>query len=145
MTRESDVGKELLRQDAPAPGTGKDIVDRTVRRERGRLRLWAAATVALWVAVAGYCVLSTYLFLMFFYPILADRALSQGAHGKNREVVAALADYLLISNIIWPTLLLAAALLTVAFILKSRRATLRQIQAELAGISDQIRTLSRKD
>jgi DNA-directed RNA polymerase specialized sigma24 family protein len=54
-----------------------------------------------------------------------------------------LAYYLLYSNVLWPVLLVAAAGMTVVFVLKSRQATLRQIQATLDEISRQIEAQSK--
>jgi len=149
MTSDRDVGEELLKQAAapPAgtPGGPKETVEKTIRRERRRVGIWAGATILLWLLTAAWCIANIWFYLVFFHPRLAH-LLTETA--VNREAsshwMRVLADYLFYANVVWPVLLTVAAIVTVLFILRSRRATLRQIQASLAEISAQIRVLSRE-
>ncbi|MBE3070365.1 MAG: hypothetical protein IMZ66_09025 [Planctomycetes bacterium] len=144
MSGQKDLGTELLKQNGgPPPGrsptqAGADAV----RREHRRVGLWAALTLVAWGAVAAYGVISTYAFLVYIYPKLAQFAQSEPPAPLDHEFTGILAYAILVSNVVWPVLLLAAAALTVLFVLKSRRATLRQIQVSLAEISEQIRAMS---
>jgi len=144
MSGPRDLGTELLKQNGgpPAGRSPAEAGAAAVRREHRRVGLWAALTLAAWGAVAAYGVISTYLFLVYIYPKLAQFAQSEPPVRLDHEFIGILAYAILVSNVIWPVLLLAAAGLTVLFVLKSRRATLRQIQVSLAEISDQIRAMS---
>jgi len=144
MSGPRDLGTELLKQNGgpPAGRSPAEAGAAAVRREHRRVGLWAALTLAAWGAVAAYGVISTYLFLVYIYPKLAQFAQSEPPVRLDHEFIGILAYAILVSNVIWPVLLLAAAGLTVLFVLKSRRATLRQIQVSLAEISEQIGAMS---
>jgi type VI protein secretion system component VasF len=144
MSGQRDLGTELLKQNG-GPPSGRSPAQTgaaAVRREQRRVGLWAALALLGWGAVAAYGVASTYFFLVFIYPKLAQFAQSESPARLDHEFTGILAYAILVSNIIWPVLLLAAAALTVVFVLKSRRATLRQIQVSLAEISAEVRQLA---
>jgi len=148
MTRDRDVGEELLKQAAGAkpPPDPQTTVEAVSRRQRRRLGLWAGLTISLWILAGGYCVANVLVFLTFFYPKLAwfiEDPSEAGRGASAREFFHILAYYLLYSNVLWPVLLVAAAGMTVVFVLKSRQATLRQIQATLDEISRQIEAQSK--
>jgi hypothetical protein len=147
MNERKDLGAELLKQNGSPPSAGQagaaGAAARTMRRERLRMGLWTGATLFLWGLAATACIANMMGFMVFFYPLLTQmvqESTKRPDHG--RFVMGVLADYLFYANIIWPLLLTAAAACTVLFILRSRRATLRQIQASLAEISAEVRQLA---
>jgi len=149
MTSDRDVGEELLRRAAGAkpPPDPVTTVEAVSRRQRRRVRLWAALTVALWILAAGYSAANVLVYLIFFYPKLASLIQDPSADGRGtaaREFLHIQAYYLLYSNVLWPVLLVAAAGMTVLFVLKSRQATMRQIQASLDDISRRIEAPPRR-
>jgi hypothetical protein len=145
MSQEHDPANELLKQetDGLANGTaGPQAVTAALRRERRRTIVWAVLTVLAWVLVGGYCTANVMVLLVFFHPRLTQLLAEQAEEaGGVEEFMVVLAEYLYYANIVWPILVTLAAVVTVAFVLRSRRATLRQVQRSLAEISRQIRAL----
>jgi hypothetical protein len=143
-----DVGEELLRQAAGAkpPPDPLATVEAVSRRQRRRLGLWAGLTVFLWILTGGYCIAIVVMFLTYIFPRilwLVENPSAATQTMSNGEFFCVMAYYLLYSIILWQVLLVAAAGMTVVFILKSRQATLRQIQASLNEISRQIKAQSK--
>ena len=146
MSQEPDLRRGLLKEEASRRTDGggpSRAAAATLRRERRRIAVWATVTVLAWILVGAYCTANVMVYLMFFHPKLTH-ALAE--HPDNEagtlHFMRMLADYLYYANVIWPIVLTLAAVVTVTFILKSRRATLRQIQHHLAEISVQIRALA---
>jgi hypothetical protein len=111
------------------------LVQRTIAQERRRVRGWGWAAVILWLIVGAHSILTRLATLLVMGGILPQR-LHEGLGYAN-----AFAMVSGILSLTWPMLLCAAALCTVKFILVSRQATLRQIRAELAAISEEVRRL----
>lgn len=139
MAADKELGSELLKQDngagGPPTGPHQTLVAEIARHERGRVRAWGWAAVILWLIVGAGLLLVRAAALFVDYFILP--LWRQGGGGYP-------GTFLITSHIallIWPIILCAAALCTVKFILVSRQATLRQIQAELAGISAEVQRL----
>lgn len=149
MSEDNNLGEALLKQAAgatPAPDPRK-TAEAVSRRQGRRLRLWTGLAIFLWTLAGGYCVLNAWVLLTFFYPKLADWLMhppEAGHGGAAGEFLGFLAEYLLYSNIVWPVLLVAAAWATILFVVKSRQATLRQIQATLDDISRQLTAQSKQ-
>jgi hypothetical protein len=148
MTSDRDVGEELLKQAAGAkpPPDPQTTVEAVSRRQRRRLGLWAGLTVSLWILTGGYCIAMVVLFLTYIYPrilLLVENPSAATRTISNGEFFCVMAYYLLYSIIFWQVLLVAAAGMTVVFVLKSRQATLRQIQASLDEFSRQIEAQSK--
>jgi len=139
MAADKELGSELLKQDngagGPPTGSHQALVEEIARHERGRVRGWGWAAVILWL-VAGIELIvwrAAGGFVTFF---IVPQRLREGLGYPNTFAIVAYFD-----SLIWPIVLCAAALCTVKFILVSRQATLRQIQAELAGISAEVQRL----
>jgi hypothetical protein len=139
MSPDNDLGAELLKQNGgpggPQHGSHEAMVQQVVAQSRRRVRLWGWAAAILWAIVGVHLFVLRVATLFVAYFIVPMR-LNEGRGYPN--------TFWLASNIaamIWPMLLCAAALSTMKFILVSRRATLRQIQAELACISAQVKRL----
>ena len=141
MTGHENLSGELLKQNGGA-GAMPDV-DRIMRRERWRVRAWAAATVVAWLLTAFYLFGLVGFYVTFIHPVMHEyftstQPVSPGVIEPRMRVIILLLKALLY----WPLALTAAAACTTGFILASRRATLRQIQASLAEISAQVRQLA---
>jgi hypothetical protein len=141
MAGHEDLSGELLKQNG---GTGAmPDVDRIMRHERWRVRCWAAATIVAWLLAAFYLFGPLWFYAMKIHPVMNEyftstQPVSPGAMEPRMRIVILLLNLLLY----WPLTLTVAAACTTGFILASRRATLRQIQASLAEISAQVRQLA---
>ena len=120
------------------------------RRDRNRVRLLAGLTIALWV-IAGLLIPSIFLPLAAKVVKTLDDLNQTAASGQTltaNEVVAAtgpLFAYLikitLVSFFLAITAAILASITTIALALTIRRSTLRQVAANLAEISEQLRQL----
>jgi hypothetical protein len=139
MAADKELGSELLKQDSgaggPQAGSHKALVEEIARHERGRVRGWGWAAVILWLIVGAGLLLVRAATLFVDYFILPLWREGGGGYPNTFFITSHIA------LLIWPIVLCAAALCTVKFILVSRQATLRQIQAELAGISAEVQRL----
>jgi hypothetical protein len=137
----------LPRMDADA------LAGEIVRRDRWRLRLLAVLTVALWI-VAGLLIPAVYL--PFAAKVVKTmEGLNRAIEGGGGEKPLTAADLVnaigplvggsvKVSMVAFSFAILAAILAsitTVALALTIRRATLRQVGAQLAVISEQLRQL----
>ena len=115
-----------------------------IRRERRRVRCWAIATVGLWVVTALYLFGLLWFYAMIIHPVIHEffttEDVDPGAMKPRMEIIAKL----LLAMLYWPALLVLAGTCTLFFTLASRRATLRQIQAQLADISTQLREMAQR-
>jgi hypothetical protein len=141
---EKQIGKALLNLESSSLGATRapsEIAQRIIKRDRLRLRLLAGFSTFFWVVtVAGV------IWLIVFYFLFVVPRLDAYAAGRLQldndwkdwiRAFDAGAEILLTSIIAF----LLAALGTVMLVLTSRRATLRQINADLANISEQLRKL----
>ena len=141
---EKQIGKALLNLESSSLGATRapsEIAQQIIKRDRLRLRLLAGVSIFFWVlTVAGVIWLIVFYF-MFVVPRLDAYAagrlqLDNDWHEWIRAFDAG-AEILLMCIITF----LLAALGTVMLVLTSRHATLRQINADLANISEQLRRL----
>jgi hypothetical protein len=140
---EKELGKALLQLDmAPAAAPDPRQLTRNIlERDQRRIRLLAAVSVFFWLlTVAGIGVL-----LWFYFLHVSPRL---GAYVAGRRQPQQDADiWLMVSDATAKILLaclialLLAAVSTVVLVLASRRATLRQINANLVEISGQLKLL----
>jgi hypothetical protein len=145
-----DLGRALLNLDAAAIGGKNDIAAKTegvLRQDRLRMGLLTWATVAVWV-----------LALVLIFGDLVNFAILFPRHAHYLqlldagEITPALRDAMqreLFISFQKGTLIIAfsvfittlAAFLTVLLIFATRRATLRQVNANLAEICEQLRQM----
>jgi heme exporter protein D len=148
MTSDKKIGEELLKRNDNASGESKDRSSRTeitpslvTARANRRLRLFWSLTITLWILTTCSLVLSLECFYHWFFPLLVD-----WVHRLNQGMVhpLTLAPVVLLCRgaYVWVALLTLAAIATLLLITASRRATLREIHAHLADISEQLRQLS---
>ena len=147
MTDERELGRELLKHD-PAPTAPTQDAARIVRRARIRLRFLAGGSLLLWLIVAGVFVAFHVCFLVFLMPLVHATAaeitqgLNERAAARLATLMSVLPQYILYGTITWAVLLALAAAFTILYVQASRRATLRQIQASLDEVAQQLRQLA---
>ncbi len=159
---EGRLAHGLLKSDdraAAAPAEAHELAKRILRRDRRWVAILAAATaVFLLLGVVGICG-SLYSFYRWIVPAMErvgsdlTRAsgAGQGDSAHAEAFYATTAQAFFVSHvsqriILWivsasVAALLAAGVCTVLLVLATRRATLRQIQASLRAISEQVETL----
>ncbi|HWB13722.1 MAG TPA: hypothetical protein VG826_31140 [Pirellulales bacterium] len=142
---DKDLGKALLKLDLTPPEAAAHVqVDRIVEEDRRRMQWLTRLAVALWIlAAAG--VLSIAIGSGFVFPAIA-KALNERAENEAGEVHFLMLTKLAAACILLGSLsfvvLVAAGLATVVLVYRSRRATLRQINANLLQISEQLKALA---
>ncbi|MBN2022474.1 MAG: hypothetical protein JW809_06730 [Pirellulales bacterium] len=130
--------------------SAKQIAESTVRKARRRGTILGWATAVLWAAVAaGHVVFYLVLYIKFFpvvEKIIHDAYETEGGRPVPYETVSYVLGYFqwfaMTSAYVWAGLIAAAAACTILYVMASRRATLHQLHAGLAEISDQLRALS---
>jgi hypothetical protein len=149
MADEKHLGRALVGQSPPSAGAidGKTMLAAGMKREQSRVRGWTIGAIAMWILVAGLLGLIHWAALVFVYPKLIHTWTEAAglAEDANRELTGALATIVQMAtaaHIIWAVLLLLASAMTIKLVLASRRATLGQIQASLAEMSEQLRELA---
>jgi hypothetical protein len=147
MTDQKTLADELLKQNGGAATTcATPDIERIVRRERRRVRLWAMAAAALWIIAAVYLFGLVWVYAVLIHPVIINEFFT--GEYTSPDAAAAMkppmvvVTKLLLASLYWPALLFLAAACTLFFTLASRRATLRQIQASLAEISVQLKQLT---
>lgn len=146
MTLNSDRPHEAPQQG----GDAADVAASVIRRMNVRSTILAWISMILWLLVAGGVVAYTWFFVTYVNPILLALA-HYGSHdlSKHEEqvrrffrVLPTIADITVISAYAWAGLVVLAAACTLLYVRTSRKATLRQIHAGLAEISEQLKVLS---
>ena len=146
---EKDFGDALLRLDMAArpPADARALTDRVLARDARRVRVLTWVTVAAWLMAAGLV-----LFLLIWFGLLfpaqaklkdqayRDRLTPQQWEQAERDVELA---FKMSSLVITLTVgaLAVAGLCTLGLVAATRRATLRQVNANLAEISEQLKQL----
>jgi heme exporter protein D len=140
---EKELGKALLDLDLspPAAPDPRQVTQAILARDRRRVRLLAGLASLFWVLTAAGVVSLCPFYVMVVAPRL--RAYQAGRAQLENDWndwarVGEWAAYGLLACILS---LLAAAACTVLLTLATRRATLRQINASLAAISEQLKQL----
>lgn len=146
---ENDIRAAMHNLDTTLPEGSLDprqVAGRVVQRRQRQVRLLAGISIFLWLIAAAGVLYVVYGALWYFYPrqrvLMRDVALGKipaekiGALQATHFMVIEAATIILAASFIAVTL---AALCTVLLVLVSRRATLSQINQQLAGISEQLR------
>jgi hypothetical protein len=141
---EKELGRALLNLDmvpsSPAPDP-RQLTRTILERDRRRIRLLASLATLFWVLTTAGVVCLCPFYVIVVAPRL--RAYQAGRAQLENDwndwaMVGDWAAYWILACIIS---LLLAAVCTVLLILLSRRATLRQINAGLVEISEQLKRL----
>jgi hypothetical protein len=141
------VGEAILNLNLtpPAVPTAMDI-ERIIESDRRRIRWHTRITVGLWI-VALVGALSIFVGGGFVFPMIA-KMLKQADEGSIDEantpflMLAKLTAMCIAFGSLSFAVLVAAGLATVLLVFRSRRATLRQINANLLQISEQLKRMS---
>ena len=155
----TDLGKALLQLNSLELAGVTDARQQTwqvLERDRRRVRLWTGVTVGLWLLAMAWIVfvLVTFGLLMPMQakllqdPDKADERFkddpekAKAAAQMREPVMMNLILQKLVVNVTAAVAVLSlAALATVFLVLASRRATLRQVNASLLEISEQLKLL----
>lgn len=148
---DKEIGKALVSRHAgTSAGTPdpRQLVGKVLQQERGRIRLLTGLTILLWLVAAAGVLFVVYVAIWHMYPkqqkLMRDATLG---NVSVEEIVAIQAIHFhaleLCTRVIAAAFvaLTLAALCTVLLVLVSRRATLRQINNQLAEISEQLKQL----
>ena len=122
----------------------RPVAELIVRRERRRVGAWAVTTAVLWAITGLYLLVLIFTYLSIIHPAVNELLTGGELSPQSRQEHATAIIGGLKALCWWPILLIVAAGCTTWFTLASRRATLRQIQASLAQISDQLRQMARE-
>ena len=131
-------------------GDAADVAASVIRRMNVRSTILGWISMILWLVVAGGVVAYTLFFVTYVNPIvLAVAHYSSEDVSRYEEqvrvflrVLPTIADITVVSACAWAGLVVLAAACTLLYVRASRKATLRQIHAGLAGISEQLKVLS---
>lgn len=148
---DKELGKALMNLDTGA-NTGspdpRQLAGKVLQRERWRVRLLAGLTILFWLVAAAGVFFVLWVATWHLYPkqqkLMHDATLGKLPVDKVVEIqalhfqVVELCTRIVAAAFVALTL---AALGTVLLVLVSRRATLRQINDQLAEISEQLKQL----
>jgi hypothetical protein len=144
MMIDKDVGDAFLRLDlSPQTQPPAAQIDRIIESDRRRVKWWTRVAIALWILAAIGAVL---IFILggLTFPMIA-KLLAEQHQGtlENPDtpflVLAKLIAMCLVFGTASFVVLVFAGLATVLLLLRSRSATLRQINANLLQISQQLK------
>ncbi len=141
---EKELGKALVKQGTAPVSAAPDprqLAQQVLQRDSRRIRLLTGMAALFWILTAAGVVCLCPFYVMMVAPRL--RAYQAGRAQLENDwndwaMVGDVAAYWMLACIIS---LLLAAICTVLLILLSRRATLRQINASLLEISEQLKHL----
>jgi hypothetical protein len=142
---DKDVGDALLKLNL-SPQTDPPIVqvERIIEADQRRVTRWTRISISLWVVAA----LGSFLiFVMggFTFPLIAKLVAEQGQGSLENPntpltVLAKLVAMCMVFGTASFMMLVLAGLATVLLLLRSRTATLRQINANLLQISELLKS-----
>jgi hypothetical protein len=146
---EPDLGNSLLRAavaEQSGPPGSRDRTAQVLRRDQRRIRLLGAATLLLWLV--GACGIAFVLYKLSVYvPLYLDFAGEKTGTSSMEDRQRITENYLagfqigIVVISCSAAVLALAALGTFLLVLDTRRATLRQINASLALISERLERL----
>lgn len=140
------LGEALLQLDlAPAARPTAGQVERIIDSDRRRVRWLTRLTIALWIVAAMGAVL-IFVGGGFVFPMIAKLLDQAGEGSLDRPdtpflMLAKLTAMTMVVGCLSFVTLVAAGLATVLLLFRSRRATLRQINANLLQISEQLKQM----
>ncbi len=136
MTDSNDIGKKLLNQNGLGSGTlddrQRDELRRLVALEKHRVKRMQWATIIAWGLAAIWFVCACII--------------SRFEPEPSRAVWTDSASAIVLLGLFWIAVVCTISFLIrgIIFLTRSRSATIRQIQATLAGIEEQLKKLSEK-
>lgn len=144
---ENDLGRALLNLDVAPPEVPdpRQLTRRILDRDRRRVRWLAGLSAFLWVLTAAGIVCWYPFYVMYIAPRLRAYQAGRAQLANDWEAWAMLGEWAGGWLTACVLSLLAAAVCTVWLVLLSRRATLRQINASLLEISEQLKSRPQPD
>jgi hypothetical protein len=141
---DKDVGDQLLKLDlAPHADAPAGQVERIIDADRRRVRRWTRVSIALWILAAAGAI-TIFVIGGMVFPLIA-KLLAEKGEGtlENPDTPFLLLAKLIALCLVFGTasfvVLVCAGLATVLLLSRSRSATLRQINANLLLLSDQLK------
>jgi len=140
MAKENGIKEGLLKQmEKSAAGSARasrDLMDQIIPRDIARIRRLKWATIICWLLVLACFAIPGVIELIKHIP--------GGILGFTPQMIELLVPdyYLSAVAIVTPALLIIAVILTLSLYLRLRTLTMRQIQATLAGIEEQLKKMS---
>jgi hypothetical protein len=141
---EKELGRALLNLDltpSPAAPDPQHLTRKILQRDRRRIRLLAGLATFFWVLATAGVVWLISFYLVYVAPRLRAYGAGRAQLANDWNDWALVSDWGARSILACIIALLLAAVCTVLLILLSRRATLRQINASLVEISEQLKQL----
>jgi hypothetical protein len=138
---EKELGRSLLNLDVapPAAPSPRELARRIVARDRRRVRLLAGAAVLFWLLATAGVVWLTAFYMLYITPRLRAYAAGRAQLQNDWEAWAWVGDLAAKSTLACVLTVFLAAISTVLLVVLSRRATLRQINASLMEITEQLK------
>jgi hypothetical protein len=141
---DKDVGDELLKLDlSPKADAPANQIERILDADRRYIKRWTRISIALWIVAALGAIV---IFVMggMAFPMIAERLIEKGEGTLDNPdtpvaVLAELTARCLVFGSASFLVLVCAGLATVLLLVRSRGATLRQINANLLLISEQLK------
>jgi len=137
---ESELGRALVACDGTPSNDARKTIERVLKRDRWQVRLLATLTMGLWLLAAAYISLWIFLWFTAMQPRLMAKA-EDHATVDDRVAWVQIGQWAAKSVAAVTAATLSAAIATVWLVFASRRATLRQVNMQLAEISEQLRQL----
>jgi hypothetical protein len=141
---EKELGRALLNLDVAPPPAAPDprqLTRQILERDRRRIRLLAGLATLFWVLTAAGIVCLCPFYVIVVAPRLRAYQAGRAQLANDWNDWALVGDWAAYWMLACILSLLLAAICTVLLILLSRRATLRQINASLVEISEQLKQL----
>ena len=141
---DKDVGDELLKLDlSPKADAPANQIERIIDADRRYLKRWTRISIALWIVAALGAIM---IFVMggMAFPMIAKLLIEKGESTlQNPDSPVAVLAKLTAMCVVFGSasflVLVFAGLATVLLLVRSRSATLRQINANLLLISEQLK------
>ncbi|HZZ43022.1 MAG TPA: hypothetical protein VFE58_08795 [Tepidisphaeraceae bacterium] len=142
---ENDLGKALLRGEDPI--NLQLLTDRVLLRDRRRMWIGGTACIMAWVLAVMFAWATILPMLKKVSDLMMEIAQNSNLppavqHQQAISMMQAIRGGTIATFIGSIASTFVAALFTVSFIILSRRATLRQLNARLAEISTQLKTMA---
>ena len=143
---EKELGKALLNLDVAPPPAAPDprqLTQKVLGRDRRRVRLLAGLATLFWILTAAGIIALCPFYVIVVAPRLRAYQAGRAQLDNDWNDWATVGDWAAYWVLACITSLLLAAVCTVLLVLVSRRATLRQINASLVEISEQLKQMGR--
>ncbi len=135
MTAETNIRDELLKQNGEGAQKMQELRDKILARDEARVLRLKKLTIFTWALVVAGLVGA-----LVIRPMLPN-----GGH-PDSQAASYMYQYFsgIFIGVMWG-LTTIAAFFTISLYIRSRSLTMRQIQARLTGIEEQLRRLSEKE